>query len=53
MRHRECISFDTHCHLDYPHLAEQLDDVLARAKDANVSPNHLYWCETKHGTASH
>ena len=27
---------DTHCHLDYPHLAEQLDDVLARAKDANV-----------------
>lgn len=27
---------DTHAHLDYPHLAEQLDDVLQRAQDAGV-----------------
>jgi len=27
---------DTHCHLDFPKLAEQLDDVLARAKNANI-----------------
>lgn len=27
---------DSHCHLDFPHLAEQLDDVLARARAAGV-----------------
>ena len=27
---------DTHAHLDYPHLADQLDDVLERANDAGV-----------------
>ena len=28
--------FDTHCHLDDPRLAEELDDVLARAREAGV-----------------
>lgn len=28
---------DTHCHLDYPGLAEQLPDVLARAREAGVT----------------
>lgn len=27
---------DSHCHLDFPHLSEQLDDVLARAGEAGV-----------------
>ena len=27
---------DTHAHLDYPHLAEQLDDVITRANEAGV-----------------
>lgn len=27
---------DTHAHLDYPHLYDQLDDVLARAHEAGV-----------------
>ena len=27
---------DTHAHLDYPHLAEQIDDVLARAQAADI-----------------
>ena len=27
---------DTHAHLDYPHLFDQLDDVLARAEEAGV-----------------
>lgn len=27
---------DSHCHLDFPHLSDQLDDVLARARDAGV-----------------
>ena len=27
---------DTHAHLDYPHLADQLDNVLERANDAGV-----------------
>lgn len=27
---------DTHAHLDYPHLAEQIDDVLARAEAADI-----------------
>ena len=27
---------DTHAHLDYPHLHDQIDDVLARAHDAGV-----------------
>ncbi len=27
---------DTHCHLDFPKLADQLDDVLARAKKAHI-----------------
>ncbi len=27
---------DTHCHLDFPKLGEQLDDVLTRAKAANI-----------------
>jgi TatD DNase family protein len=27
---------DSHCHLDYPGIAEQLDDVLARAAEASV-----------------
>lgn len=27
---------DSHCHLDFPHLSDQLDDVLARAKNAGV-----------------
>lgn len=28
---------DSHCHLDYPGIAEHLDDVLVRAADAGVS----------------
>lgn len=27
---------DSHCHLDFPHLSDQLDDVLARAKNAEI-----------------
>lgn len=27
---------DSHCHLDFPQLAEELDDVIARAGDAGV-----------------
>lgn len=27
---------DSHCHLDFPHLWEQIDDVLARAREAGV-----------------
>lgn len=27
---------DSHCHLDFPHLSDQMDDVLARAKEAGV-----------------
>ncbi len=27
---------DTHCHLDFPKLADQLDDVLARARNADI-----------------
>jgi TatD DNase family protein len=27
---------DSHCHLDFPHLSEQMEDVLARAADAGV-----------------
>ncbi len=27
---------DSHCHLDFPHLSNQLDEVLARAKEAGV-----------------
>ena len=27
---------DSHCHLDFPHLSEQMDDVLARAREAGV-----------------
>ena len=27
---------DTHAHLDYPHLHDQLDDVLARAAEAGI-----------------
>ncbi len=27
---------DSHCHLDFPYLADQLDAVLARARDAGV-----------------
>jgi TatD DNase family protein len=27
---------DSHCHLDFPYLSDQLDDVLARAKDAGI-----------------
>ena len=28
---------DTHAHLDYPDFAEDLDEVLTRAKDAGVT----------------
>ena len=28
---------DSHCHLDYPELFDQLDDVLRRAKFNNVN----------------
>lgn len=27
---------DSHCHLDFPHLSNHLDDVLARARDAGI-----------------
>jgi TatD DNase family protein len=27
---------DSHCHLDFPHLSDQMDDVLTRAKDAGI-----------------
>jgi len=27
---------DSHCHLDFPHLSDQMDDVLARARDAGI-----------------
>ncbi|MCP4935988.1 MAG: TatD family hydrolase [bacterium] len=27
---------DTHCHLDFPKLGDQLEDVLARAEEANI-----------------
>lgn len=27
---------DSHCHLDFPHLSDQLGDVLARAREAGV-----------------
>jgi len=27
---------DSHCHLDFPHLSDQMDDVLARAKEAGI-----------------
>ena len=28
---------DSHCHLDFPHLSDQLDDVLTRAKEAGIA----------------
>lgn len=28
---------DSHCHLDFPHLSEQMDDVMARAREADVA----------------
>ena len=28
---------DSHCHLDFPDFADELDDVIARARDAGVS----------------
>ena len=28
---------DSHCHLDFPKLAEQIDDVLIRAREAKIS----------------
>ena len=28
---------DSHCHLDFPHFSEDLDEVVARARNANVS----------------
>ncbi len=31
------ILIDTHCHLDFPELAGQIDDVLARAEQANIT----------------
>ena len=27
---------DSHCHLDFPHLSDQMDDVLARAHEAGI-----------------
>lgn len=27
---------DSHCHLDFPHLSDQMDDVMARADEAGV-----------------
>ncbi|MDA7946700.1 MAG: TatD family hydrolase [Hyphomicrobiaceae bacterium] len=27
---------DSHCHLDFPHLSDQLEDVLARARNADI-----------------
>jgi len=27
---------DSHCHLDFPHLSDQMDDVLMRARDAGI-----------------
>lgn len=27
---------DSHCHLDFPHLSDQMNDVMARARDAGV-----------------
>ena len=27
---------DSHCHLDFPYLSDQLDDVLARARNADI-----------------
>ena len=27
---------DSHCHLDFPYLSDQLDDVLSRARDAGI-----------------
>ena len=27
---------DSHCHLDFPDFAEELDDVVARAREAGV-----------------
>ncbi len=29
---------DSHCHLDFPYLSDQLDDVLLRAKEAGIGP---------------
>ena len=40
---------DTHAHLDYPHLYDQLDDVIARAKDAGVG--HIISIGVKLSTA--
>ncbi len=31
------ILIDTHCHLDFPEISGQIDDVLARAKQANIA----------------
>ena len=31
-----CMLIDTHAHLDYPDFANDLEDVLGRAKDAGV-----------------
>ncbi len=28
---------DSHCHLDFPYLSDQLDDVLVRARDAGIA----------------
>jgi TatD DNase family protein len=33
---RNIMLVDSHCHLDFPNLQEDLDDVLARAREANV-----------------
>ena len=36
---------DSHCHLDYPNLYNQLDEVISRAKLSNVN-NLLTICTT-------
>ena len=36
---------DTHAHLDYPHLYDQLDDVIARADEAGIKKHYINWCK--------
>ncbi len=42
---------DSHCHLDFPHFSEDLDDVIARARDAGV--HRMVTICTRPGRAGH
>ena len=42
---------DSHCHLDFPDFAGELDAIVGRARDAGVGPHrdHLDTKVKKHG----